>query len=200
MGCSGAGWKTVLSVQSVSPLWSKESKQVNLLGGTGPKIPETLCLSFKFSEYDEFDCGGPHAFALACEMLRLAKTSPKMAWLKNDLFQQLPISPRSESFFDLDRRFDMKLALRELGKAQHGDSRYNPENSTTWMSHLLGLSPKMVGSFRTVQRYTPEQDRFWYLAVYAADAVKQVNSLCETFKNVVGARMLIISAARNAKC
>lgn len=99
----GSGWKTVLSVESIAPIVAEGSNKgaihPSIISAIGPNVPETLVLSFCNSDFDEYDCGGPQAYLLGCEMLRLSKELPRKAWLKDWLFSMVS-SSLGESDFD----------------------------------------------------------------------------------------------------
>ncbi|CAB9519619.1 expressed unknown protein [Seminavis robusta] len=139
LGGSSSGWKTVLTVDTITPSNTESAKGSRLpmvLSGEGPNVPETIVLSFG-SEYDDYDCGGPQAFTLGCEMLRLSNESSENAWLKDWLLQEVGSSVQ-EADFALTEQFDIQAATRALRQAQRGDRSYNPENSRMWMHHLFG--------------------------------------------------------------
>lgn len=143
----GAGWKTSLVVKDVLLFNDKvETCKPSILAGTHPNVPENLVLSFDFSnEYvdDDFDCSGPHAFALGVEMLRLASTDADLAWLSRNLFAQVP--SLSETDFDLDRPFDIEHTRRSLARSQRGDASFKLEDSSEWMNFLFG-GGRVVGA------------------------------------------------------
>jgi hypothetical protein len=104
------------------------------VSGRGPNGPETLCLEFD-SSFDEYECGGPQAFAVAHEMLRLAGSCDESAWMREYALGQ--VRPASESSFDLSTPFHMDNAKRALSKAQRGDVSVNPEHSNSLFHSLL---------------------------------------------------------------
>jgi hypothetical protein len=74
------------------------------LSGKGPNVPETLCLSLD-SSFDDYDCGGPQAFAVANEMIRLAGSCDEKAWMGDYALRQ--VRSASENSFDLSTPFNM---------------------------------------------------------------------------------------------
>ena len=77
------GWKTELVVEYVEP--NADSLRPKLLTGENGGLPESFVLDLDLSTdscVDEFDCGGPHAFALAHEMIRRGNESDEALWMK----------------------------------------------------------------------------------------------------------------------
>lgn len=142
------GWKTILTVIELAeiPNTSTVPRPLLISGETG-NVPESLVLSFNFSEIEDFDCGGPHAYALACELLRLSKTYPKKAWLRDFLVRQLPSSVSVDRFFE-ERQFAFRQTNKSLKQAQRGDVSYNPEVSSHWLQAMLNAGqPGRAGLF-----------------------------------------------------
>jgi hypothetical protein len=74
-----SGWKTKLTVQQVLP---DSTLNIDILGGTGPNLPDTIVVDFDFGDLGDFDYGGPQAYALRLELLRLAMLSPENKWMQ----------------------------------------------------------------------------------------------------------------------
>ena len=129
------GWKTELTVDSIEE--NMESAPPRLLSGLCQNVKESyvlqLDLSTEFCEED-FDCGGPHAFALAHEMIRLSHQSNKNKWMKLHVLR----SNASETDFDLSQPFEFSEGERRLAEAWKGQSTPNPEYSNNWASQLFG--------------------------------------------------------------
>ncbi len=108
-----------------------------ILSGAGPNLPETLVLQFDFG-FDQ-DCGGTHAFALAHEMIKLAKSNPdKNGWMLDDVKSQTRCE---ETAFDLSIKFSVEDAKQSLLKAACGKLTPNPEHSNNWMMAMMGGGP-----------------------------------------------------------
>jgi hypothetical protein len=124
-----SSWKTTLNVVNISKI--TDLPVPKLISGKGFNVPEKTTLSFNVSLFQEIECNGPHAFAVATELLRLSKTSRKKAWFRDLVLRQIP-----RHFFD--RKFNLEATRQRLNDAQHGEASFNPEHTPTWIRMMRG--------------------------------------------------------------
>lgn len=131
------GWKTELTVVGIDT--EDNGARPLLVEGSGGSLPESFILGMDLSDWEDFDCGGPHAFALAKELIRRANQSDDAAWMKKLVLQ----SGATES--DFDRTFALAASRKLLAKAWKGESTPNPEYSTDWVMQMFG-SKSSIGA------------------------------------------------------
>ena len=141
------GWKTELVVEYVEP--NADSLRPKLLTGENGGLPESFVLDLDLSTdscVEEFDCGGPHAFALAHEMIRRGNESDEALWMKRHVLGR---THATEDTFRIHRAFDLKDTRKQLALAWQGESTPNPEYSSMWQDMLFGR-PSFGGGRGTV--------------------------------------------------
>ena len=132
------GWKTEITVEQI--VLDRNKRRPALLGGYIGSLPESFILDIDLSTtsfIEKFDCGGPHAFALAHEMIRRANESDDEAWMKRHVLQSRNVK---ESDFSINRPFDAAAAKNRLVQAWKGESTPNPEYSTDRIMHMWSTS------------------------------------------------------------
>ena len=130
------GWKTELIVDQVTLNDGTQGRPEVISGNIG-NVPESFIVAMDLSTdrcYEDFDCGGTHAFALAHEMIQRGNRSVKDKWMKDYILK----CNVKEADFDTNRPFDLDCARRDLAKAWKGLSTPNPEYSTNWMLNIIG--------------------------------------------------------------
>ena len=131
----GPGWKIELTVDQVA-VDDTQGRPTVLSGDVG-NPPETFYLDMDLSTdfYEEdFDCGGPHAFALVHDIIKRGNRSAQDRSMK----EYVKRNNLKESDFDINRSFDLDGARRDLAKAWKGLSTHNPEYSTNLMFNMFG--------------------------------------------------------------
>lgn len=135
----GTGWVTSLKVSEITPrLQSDRNSFGKIRSGAGPNLPERISMSIEFSEYDEHECGGPKAFALAHEMIRRSDADPRSGWMRESALRRTACKA---SDFDLSRPFDLTMAQNTMNEARKGELTPNPEHSKAWMMSMFGAGP-----------------------------------------------------------
>eukprot|EP00536_Pseudo-nitzschia_multiseries_P006578 jgi/Psemu1/15633/gm1.15633_g len=135
------GWKTEITVEEI--ICDRDARHSDLLNGNIGGLPENFVI-----EMNDFDCGGPHAFSLAHEMIHRANQSDDASWMKSYVLQDGRVK---ESDFDTNRPFDITAARNRLVDAWKGESTPNPEFSQNWMYHMMGTPSSTTNVFETLR-------------------------------------------------
>lgn len=133
------GWKTEITVEEI--IHDRECRRPSVLSGQFGNVPESFVISMDNSNeycFDDFDCSGPQAFALAHEMIRRGNNLDEAAWMKSYVLKSGNVE---ESDFDIDRPFDLVVTRSKLHRAWRGEAKPNPEYSTNWLFNLMTSKP-----------------------------------------------------------
>ena len=127
------GWKTKIRLKSIL---ERKVDSPKLVRGYGKLLPENIILDF-----GEHDFSGPHAYALAMEMIKLSECHEKNGWMKAEAERAIERGYGKGHSDGNDgksvKSFDFNEALKALKRAWKSTTIPNPEHSTDWLMMIM---------------------------------------------------------------